>query len=140
MRIPFKQKVMHLSTSKEDEDYLIGSKCQSCGATAFPKRVVCHKCMSDNVTEVQLSKRGKLESFTVAWAAPEGIDPPVIQGYVDLPEGVRVFARMTGCEPSKDALKFGQEMEIVFEELRVDADNNSIVTFMFKPATTGGIS
>ena len=77
---------------------------------------------------------------TVAWAAPEGIKPPIVQGYIDLPEGVRLFAMITGCEPSLDALTIGQEMELVFEEMRVDENNNSIVAFKFKPSTTGGIS
>ncbi len=90
MRIPFKQGVMHLAESAGDTDYLIGSRCRDCGAVAFPRRVVCHKCAGENVGEIPLSQRGKLASFTVAWAAPEGFKPPVIMGYIDLPEGVRL--------------------------------------------------
>ena len=135
MIIPFKQGVMHIASSATDDNYLIGSKCQSCGAMAFPKRVICHKCLSDNVVEIPLSKRGKLASFVVAWAAPEGFQPPMMLGYIDLPEGVRVLSMVTGCEPSKDALKPGQEMELVFEELRTDQNRNNIVAFKFKPVT-----
>ena len=140
MIIPFKPGIMHIAESAEDDNHLIGSRCQSCGAAAFPRRVVCHRCLSDNVAEIPLSKRGRLASFTVAWAAPEGIKPPVIMGYIDLPEGVRLFSMLTGTEPSKDALEVGQEMELVFEEIRTDKDGNKIVAFKFKPVTKGETS
>jgi uncharacterized OB-fold protein len=140
MIIPFKQGVMHLASSPSDDNHLIGSRCQSCGAVAFPRRVVCHKCLSDDVTEVPLSQRGRLASFTVAWAAPEGVKPPIALGYIDLPEGVRLFSMLTGCDPSREALKEGQEMELVFEEIRKDKDGNQIVAFKFRPVAEGGLS
>jgi len=133
MIIPLKPGVMHFASSEKDEFYLIGSQCQSCGAVAFPKRVVCHKCFSDKLIEIPLSKKGKLAAFAVAWAAPEGIKPPIIQGYIDLPEGVRIFSIITGREPAKDALVIGQEMELLFEEINTDQDGIKIVTFKFKP-------
>ena len=140
MIIPFKQGVMHISSLTAKDNYLIGSKCQNCGAMAFPKRVTCHKCLSDDTVETPLSKRGKLASFVVAWAAPEGFKPPMMLAYIDLPEGVRLLSMVTGTEPSKDSLKPGQEMELVFEELRTDKDGNKIVAFKFKPVTKGGVS
>ena len=140
MIIPFKPGVMHFASSATDDNHLIGSKCQSCGAVAFPGRVVCHKCLSDNVAEIALSKRGKLASFTVARVTPEGIEPPVVMGYIDLPEGIRLFSILTGVEPANDALEVGQEMELVFEELRKDEDGNQIVAFKFRPAREGGVS
>ena len=140
MIIPFTPGVMHCASSATDDNHLIGSKCQNCGAMAFPRRVICHKCQSDKVAEIPLSKRGKLASFTVAWAAPEGIKPPIILGYIDLPEGIRLLSMVTGAEPSKDALKLGQEMELIFEEIRSDQDGNQIVAFKFKPVAKGGVS
>ena len=140
MIIPFKPGVMHLAASATDDNHLIGSRCQNCGAVAFPRRVVCHKCLSDRLVEIPLSKRGKLASFTVAWVAPEGVEPPVVMGYIDLPEGIRLFSMVTGVEPSKDALEVGQEMELVFEEIRKDKDGNKIVAFKFKPTAEGVVS
>ena len=72
--------------------------------------------------------------------APEGVTPPVIMGYIDLPEGVRVFAMITGAEPSRDALEVGQEMELVFEEIRTDSDGNRVSAFKFRPVAQGGQS
>ena len=140
MLIPFKQGVMSLGATPSDDGYLIGSRCRDCGAVAFPKRVVCHQYLSENVEEKPLSKRGKLASFTVAWAAPEGIQPPIILGYVDLPEGVRIFSMLTGCPPERDALQPGQEMELTFEEVKKDEDGNQLIAFKFKPVTEGAKS
>jgi uncharacterized OB-fold protein len=140
MRIPFKKGIMHLAESKADEDYLIGSRCRDCSAAAFPPRVVCHKCAGENVEEIPLSRRGELASFTVSWAAPEGFKPPVIMGFIDLPEGVRLLSLITGCEPDKDALPGGREMDLVFEGIRSDQEGNQVVAFMFRPAAAGGIS
>lgn len=140
MMIPFKQGLMHLSSSSPDENHLIGSKCRSCGAFAFPKRVVCHKCLDEAVEEVPLSQRGTLASFTVAWAAPEGFKPPMLLGYIDMPEGVRLLSMITGCEASKNALELGQEMELVFEEIRIDESGNQIMAYKFRPASAGGKS
>lgn len=140
MIIPFKQGLMHLASSEGDESYLIGSKCGACGAVAFPRRTICHQCLSQDMAEVPLSRKGKLASFTVAWAAPSGFEPPLMQGYIDLPEKVRLFAMITGCEPSPQALEPGQEMELVFEPIRTDQTGNQIVAFKFKPISEGAKS
>lgn len=138
MMIPFKKGVMQLSSSSADEHHLIGSKCRSCGAVAFPKRMVCHKCLKDTVEEMPLGNRGKLASFVVAWAVPEGFKPPMMLGYIDMPEGIRLLSMITGCEASYDALELGQEMRLVFEPIRTDEDGNQVMAFKFKPITEGG--
>ena len=102
--------------------------------------MVCHKCAGENLDEIALSKRGKLASFTVAWAAPEGFKPPVIMGYIDLPEGVRLISLLSGVEADKDALKAGQEMELVFEPIRTDEEGKQVLAFKFKPVAEGGAS
>ena len=138
MMIPFKQGIMQLSSSSSDESYLIGSKCRSCGAVAFPKRVVCHKCRKDTVEEMPLGKHGKLASFVVARAVPEGFKPPMMLGYIDMPEGIRLLSMITGCKSSYNALDLGQEMELVFEPIRTDEAGNQVMAFKFKPIPEGG--
>jgi uncharacterized OB-fold protein len=138
MIIPFKQGLMHLSSSSPDENYLVGSKCRSCGAVAFPRRAVCHKCHRDTLEEMPLGTCGKLVSFVVAWAVPEGFKPPMMLGYIDMPEGVRILSMITGCKPSYNALEIGQEMTLVFEQVRTDNAGNQVMAFKFKPVTGGG--
>jgi len=136
MLVPFKEGVMHLSGEPEGESYLIGSKCQVCGAVAFPRRIVCHKCHSEDVVEVPLGKKGTLASYIVSWAAPAGFTPPLTMGYIDMPEGVRFLSIITGVEPSPHALEFGQQMELVIEKLRTDQDGNDVIAFKFRPASS----
>ena len=65
--------------------------------------------------------------------APEGFEAPYITGKTDLPEKVRIFSVITGCEPREDALEIGMEMEMVFEPLRKDKDGNDLIGYKFRP-------
>jgi uncharacterized OB-fold protein len=53
-------------------------------------------------------------------------------GYVELPEGIRIEARLTENDP--DALRIGMPMELVVEPFDVDADGNERMSFAFRPA------
>lgn len=75
--------------------YLIGSQCRECSACAWPPAARCHICWGD-VRELRLSSIGKLCAWTRIHVAPPGREAPYIVGYVDLPEGVRVFADLRG--------------------------------------------
>lgn len=50
-----------------------------------------------------------------------------------LPEGTRIFTMITGTEIRDDALKRGQEMELVIDKLREDAQGNEIIGWKFRP-------
>jgi uncharacterized OB-fold protein len=117
-----------------DKGYLIGAKCNRCGTVTFPKRVVCPNCVKEaTMVETPLSKRGSLYSFSINQMAPEGFKAPYITGKIDLPEKVRIFSVITGCEPNEDALEIGMEMEIVFEPLTKDKDGRDLMGYKFRP-------
>ena len=73
---------------------LIGLECIDCGARAFPPAPVCPECMSENVSDIALSGSGTLYTWSVVHVAPKGWRVPYVAGYVDLPDGVRVFAHI----------------------------------------------
>ena len=83
--------------------------------------------------EVPLSRKGKLDTFAIVQQAPAGFAIPHMMAYVILPEGVRVYTLITGCEPRDDALKIGQEMEMVLDTIRQDEQGNDIVAWKFRP-------
>jgi len=117
-----------------ERGYLVGAKCSECGTITFPKRVVCPNCLRDDaMVEIPLSKRGRLYSYSVNQMAPEGFEAPYITGKTDLPEKVRIFTVITGCEPREDALEIGMEMELVFEPLTKDKDGNDLIGYKFRP-------
>ena len=57
-------------------------------------------------------------------------------GYVELPEGIRVEARLTESDPG--ALAIGMPMELVLEPFDRDAEGNERMTFAFRPAGGAG--
>lgn len=133
-RLPILPGMFHEASSPTDRSYLIGSKCRACGRVFFPRRPVCRVCMTDDtMEETPLSTRGKIDTFTVVQVAPLGFKAPYIQAYVDLPEGPRVFSLITGCEPSENALKEGQEVELVIDKVTEDEKGNDLIGYKFRP-------
>jgi uncharacterized OB-fold protein len=47
---------------------------------------------------VPLSSQGKLYSFTVSHVGRESMEAPYAFGFIDLPEGIRVFSLLTSTE------------------------------------------
>mgnify|MGYP001216912376 CR=1 FL=1 len=80
---------------------LVGALCGDCGARVFPPVRVCPECMSENVSETELSDKGTLYTWSVVHVAPKNWKVPYTAGYVDLPEGVRVFAHIVDTDPDK---------------------------------------
>ena len=65
--IPIKEGWFHIAETDDDQPYLIGSRCENCGFTTFPKAAACLSCMRDDtMREIHLGPKGKLDTFTVA--------------------------------------------------------------------------
>lgn len=133
-KIPIKEGLFHVPQSPDEKPYLIDSKCAACGFVAFPKTLICPSCMNDHsMEEVPLSRRGRLDTFAVLRQAPSGFVAPYVVGYVILPEKARIFSILAGVEPRDDALKIGQEVELVIEKIREDEKGNEIIAWKFRP-------
>lgn len=88
-----------------------GSRCTSCGATFYPPRGICSRCLSE-LEPAELSTRGVVYTYTVVHQAAPGFETPYTLVYVDLPEGVRVLGRLAG-EP-----RIGLEVELAPDGFR----------------------
>lgn len=77
-----------------DVKNLIGSQCKECGFKLFPPSAVCPECLSDKVFPLRISNNGKLYCYTKVHVAPPSWATPYIIGYVDMPEGVRIFGKI----------------------------------------------
>lgn len=75
---------------------LSGSRCESCGAVAFPPRHVCGECGGRQLSPMTLAGRGTIVSTTHVLTPPAGFDQPIDVAVVDLTEGPRVFALLIG--------------------------------------------
>ncbi len=73
---------------------LYGAKCKKCGAKYFPPRSRCSNCGSEEVELVEVSRSGKLLSFTVVSVKPESYQKflDYIIGLAEMDDGFRVLA------------------------------------------------
>jgi uncharacterized OB-fold protein len=111
---------------------LIGQRCKKCGNVFFPRRFICPSCFEEGtLEETHLSRTGKLYTFCILEKGPLGFEAPYALGYVDLPEGLRIYSMLK--EGSIDRLKIGMEMELVVEKIREDSEGNAIIGYKFKP-------
>ena len=81
--------------------------------------------------------RGKLWSYSVQYYPPpppaKYDEPyaPYALGLVDLPEGLRVLARISTDNP--EGTEVGADVELVLEKLYSDQDGNEVITWKFRP-------
>jgi uncharacterized OB-fold protein len=114
---------------------LIGSKCRACGQVFFPSKSVCLNCMSEDVETVRLSRDGGLYTYTTVHMPSEHFPPPYTVGWIELPEGIRVFSQIRGWQ--EQPLRIGLGMRMYIETLWQDGDNE-MTGFVFRPLPEGG--
>jgi len=111
---------------------LQGSACRDCHGRVFPPVAVCPECMSERIERVALSAEGTLYAFTVVHVAPKGWRVPYVAGYVDLPEGVRVFTHVVGADPS--SLAIDMKVRLTTADLGIDETGRAFASYAFSPA------
>jgi len=126
--------LIQLPGSCSEKPHLIGSKCKSCKEIFFPKRVICPNCLKEEeVEDILLSNKGKLYTYCIVKAAPLGFDAPYAIGYVDLPEGLRIFSPLAECD--QEHIKINMELELVVDKIREDETGKAVYGYKFKPAS-----
>lgn len=87
------------------------TSCRSCGRRAFPPRVICPECLSEDLEWVDLPTRGKVLFFTEEVAGvPPGFETPLIHALVDLQGELKLFVRIVNCRAGE--LKEGDEVKL----------------------------
>ena len=130
--VPFRADALEID---RDRVHLIGSRCDSCGALAFPPRQVCAKCGSTVLSRVRLGGTGRLYTYAIVRQAPKEFPTPYVIGYVDLDEGVRVFTRViTGSEQD---LRLGMPMTLRPAPLPGGDGDGDTVAYAFTPEDEG---
>jgi hypothetical protein len=104
------------------ERKVMGSRCKKCGALALPPRPICIACHGGDLEWVEFKGRGKLAALTSIVVAPPamaregfGRNNPYIVGVVELEEGVKAVARITGVDAKKpDQIRMGMPLHADF--------------------------
>ena len=124
---------------------LLGSKCASCGNFAFPKETYfCRnpECQGREFTETELSRTGKVWSYTNAgYQPPEpyvAADPyvPFAIAAVELAAEQMVVMGQVVPGVDVDDLHVGDEVELVLDTLYED-DDHEYVVWKWRPLTRG---
>ena len=110
---------------------LIGSECADCATRVFPPAVLCPECMGEDLSPVALGRSGRLYSYCTVHVAPRGWSVPYIAGYVDLPEGVRVFTHVV--DAAERQLSMEMEVELTTAVLGTDGDGAAFSSYAFRP-------
>ncbi len=113
---------------------LTGGRCPACGRIYFPTKQVCPACFATDQEKIPLSHKGILHTFACSHMGPSGLPTPYPIGFIELPEGIKLFSLLTRCDPWDRVLKVGMEMEMVIETIRTDEDGNEIVGYKFRPS------
>jgi uncharacterized OB-fold protein len=134
-RVPVLEKAWTASSSRE-KPKLIGSECPHCGEVYFPRksRKLCVHCYKEGLEDIRLSRRGKIDAFTIITQQPGGgyyFGPvPYAMGVVELPEGVYIETHLK-AEKLED-LSIGQEVELVIETIWNDTKGTELIGFKFQ--------
>jgi uncharacterized OB-fold protein len=126
-RIPLKEDLF--ITGAEGET-LQGSKCSACGQVHFPVSDLCLNCHEGSVQSIPLSRRGRLYSFTTVHMPATNFQPPHASGFVDLPDGVRIFGPLQISD--EHPFRVGMDMEVRIVPLW-KRDEREVMGFRFVP-------
>lgn len=118
------------------------TKCTTCGHVAWPPRVLCPECYSEDLEWIELPKRGKVLTFSEeVRGVPLGFDSPLIHAWIDLGQESpikRFLSRIINCPAGK--LKEGDEVQLVVFgvpahpiEVKKETITSERVFFAFEP-------
>jgi len=131
-RVPFKEGLFEEISGKW---VLVGCKCKQCEKVIYPVRKVCLNCLSRDLERLDLSRNGKLYSFSIVHMPSEHFQPPYTVGWIELPEGIRIFSQIRGRE--EHPLKTGMNMELAIEKLW-DEGEKEVIGYTFRPSLDKG--
>ncbi|HEY3903763.1 MAG TPA: OB-fold domain-containing protein [Streptosporangiaceae bacterium] len=103
--------------------------CGDCGTLRHPPGPLCMACGSPNPKYIVAAGTGEVFSYVVHHHPPvPGKKLPLVIALVELTEGVRVLAELTGVDPDK--VEVGMPVEVSF--LKIDEE---LVLPAWRPAT-----
>ena len=125
--IPFKEGLFEYISG---EWALVGGRCKHCEKIIYPLRAVCLNCLSQDMEKLTLSRKGTLYSFTTVHMPSEHFEPPYVIGWIELPEGIRLFSPIRFTQ--EYSLQIGMAMELSVEKLWDEAEKG-VIGYVFRP-------
>lgn len=114
---------------------LVGSRCPMCGDVRFPARNLCPTDLAECQPH-SIRGTGVIYEVVLVELAPLGFTAPYRAGYIDLDDGVRIFAQVAtdgGRDPSS-----GDRVTLSVGVVRVD-DGEPVLGPIFHGVADAGI-
>ena len=86
------------------------SECKKCERRIVPPRNSCPYCDSNETISVELGSNGIVLSYTILHMPPEGFEPPVVLGLVELERGTVTLC--LGDRELIDQIEIGSEVVV----------------------------
>ena len=116
--------------------FLFAGYCSDCARYHFPATVNCPYCSAEGCATRELGGSGTLCLFTSVINRPPGYlgEVPFGFGVVELPEGLRLIARLSEADVGR--LHFGMPVRLTVVPLHVDEDGRQVTTYAFAPVAS----
>lgn len=124
--VPFRE---GLFLEEKGDVCLTGNRCRGCGQIYFPARSLCFNCFDEDLESIGFGREGTLYSFTTSHMPSTHFEAPYHAGWVDVVEGIRVFAPLVVEE--RVQLKIGARMELIIGELWREGET-SVVGYKYR--------
>ncbi len=116
---------------------LMGARCACDSAIYLPPRAYCPHCQQQGMEWLEMSGKGKLLTFTVVYIGPAamiaaGFDRknPYCVGIVELDEGPRISAMLTGINPFQpEGVVLGSPVTLDVQELGPESAKKAVLAF-----------
>jgi uncharacterized OB-fold protein len=116
---------------------LMGTRCTDDGELFLPPRAYCPGCKDGTMEWVEFSGQGKLLTFTVVYIGPAamiaaGFDRknPYAVGIVELAEGPRISAMITGVDPLQpESIALGAPVTLDIQDLGPEGAKKPVLAF-----------
>jgi uncharacterized OB-fold protein len=87
------------------------TRCKDCLHQAFPPRVICPECLSEDLEWIDLPTSGTVEVVTEEEVGvPLGFETPLIHALIDLGGKLKLFSRIVHCQVGQ--LREGDEVRL----------------------------
>ncbi len=96
---------------------LLLQKCNSCGQLIYFPRIMCYKCLSEDLGWTKSTGYGIHYIYTIIHrAAHKSFEQelPYVYAIVELDDGPRMITNIVNIEPNK--VRIGMRVKVVFEE------------------------
>jgi len=97
-----------------EQGKVMATRCKKCGASYFPPKMDCSRCLSSDAEWFEIKGNGKLLTYTVVNYGPTGFenDAPYILALAQFGDELQIFGRLSR-DIDEGNIKLGMDLKVV---------------------------